>query len=61
MAALDPGALRSRLSDSIRALIDDVPAWHRLARDEQAERELLGTLHARVSEALRRESEAPES
>ncbi|MFD4525614.1 hypothetical protein ACFWP7_17140 [Streptomyces sp. NPDC058470] len=57
--ALDPGLLRGRLSDAIEALIDDVAAWNTLARAEQAERELLDTLHTRVSEALRRESEGP--
>ncbi|MFG2211014.1 hypothetical protein [Streptomyces sp. NPDC048638] len=57
--ALDPGLLRSRLSDAIEALVDDVAAWSHLARAERAERELLDSLHARVSEALRRDAEEP--
>jgi hypothetical protein len=57
--ALSPGLLRSRLSNAIEALIDDVAAWNQLARAEQAERELLDTLHTRVSEALRQESGDP--
>lgn len=51
--ALSPGLLRSRLSDAIETLVDDVAAWNLLARTEEAEQELLQNLHARVRAALR--------
>jgi hypothetical protein len=51
--ALSPGLLRSRLSDAIETLVDDVAAWNFLARTEEAEQELLRNLHARVRAALR--------
>ncbi len=51
--ALSPGLLRSRLSDAIETLVDDVAAWNLLARTEEAEQELLQNLHTRVRAALR--------
>ncbi|MGW8955895.1 hypothetical protein [Streptomyces sp. NPDC055709] len=52
--ALSPGLLRSRLSDAIEDLVDDVRQWNIQSRAEEAERELLCTRHRRVSELILR-------
>ncbi|MFF3460540.1 hypothetical protein ACFYXH_40955 [Streptomyces sp. NPDC002730] len=52
--ALSPGLLRSRLSDAIEDLVDDVRQWNIQSRTEEAERELLRTLHRRVRELMLR-------
>ncbi|MBB4893346.1 hypothetical protein FHS39_002377 [Streptomyces olivoverticillatus] len=57
--ALTPGLLRSRLNDAIEALVNDVRKWNIEARTEEAERELLRSLHGTVKKIVRRTTGEP--